>query len=285
MQLDARKIIMTLVMVMLLPCNSLHAQDEAPWYEVEMIIFKNLNSNNTGTEEWRPPSTASLPENMVELIPEKDITNPTTAIAQSGNNNLAPLTLEQDKREKPYQILDNKTYQLNALADKLTRSGKYKILSHIAWRQPFVDAQQAPFIHLYSNMNRRIEPVVEEALANQSAQSQTSGPVPPLAGHTPVTSDNEDTFDGDIKLSVSRYLHADIDLIFQQPATEIPANNNESSLATSQPVATRRFELRQTRRMRSKTLHYIDHPLYGVFLIITPYERAEQNSPALPTKP
>jgi hypothetical protein len=46
----------------------------------------------------------------------------------------------------------------------------------------------------------------------------------------------------------------------------------------------KRFELHQSRRMRSKTLHYIDHPLYGVLLLITPYENPDEGSPVLPTK-
>jgi len=52
---------------------------------------------------------------------------------------------------------------------------------------------------------------------------------------------------------------------------------------TSKPKATEitrlmSYPLRQSRRMRSGELHYIDHPLIGVLIRVTPYEKESQNS-------
>jgi hypothetical protein len=32
------------------------------------------------------------------------------------------------------------------------------------------------------------------------------------------------------------------------------------------------YHLTESRRMRSKELHYLDHPVLGVLLLVTPYE-------------
>jgi hypothetical protein len=56
-------------------------------------------------------------------------------------------------------------------------------------------------------------------------------------------------------LHVSRYLHSKIDLQF------IPENANTSTDLIS---------LQQSRRMRSKEVHYIDHPLVGAIIRILP---------------
>ena len=70
--------------------------------------------------------------------------------------------------------------------------------------------------------------------------------------------------DGKVKLSLGRYLHLDLNLqfhevlgtdLFEQPEFDIPE-----------------IRLEEKRRMRSRKLHYFDHPRFGVLAIITPYE-------------
>ena len=59
-------------------------------------------------------------------------------------------------------------------------------------------------------------------------------------------------------LHVSRYLHSGIEVQY------IPQNAHNLSETIS---------LNQSRRMRSKEVHYIDHPMIGILALITPYER------------
>ena len=51
------------------------------------------------------------------------------------------------------------------------------------------------------------------------------------------------------------------------------------SWATSLEVPTL-FRLEATRRMRSRELHYYDHPMFGVLVKVTPYGVQEQPEPA-----
>ncbi len=59
---------------------------------------------------------------------------------------------------------------------------------------------------------------------------------------------------GTAKVSVKRYLHLDLDLL----------------LETTNGPAPGRFRMQAHRRMRSGELHYIDHPIMGALIRITP---------------
>jgi hypothetical protein len=57
---------------------------------------------------------------------------------------------------------------------------------------------------------------------------------------------------GRISLTRGRYLHLALDVTFQPPEDA------------------QKFSLRQTRRMRSNERHYIDHPKFGVIVLVVP---------------
>ena len=59
------------------------------------------------------------------------------------------------------------------------------------------------------------------------------------------------------------YLHVDADLVHFRRA---PVGSE---------VDATQFRMQQSRRLRSKEVHYIDHPLFGLIVLITPYEPAE----------
>jgi hypothetical protein len=87
--------------------------------------------------------------------------------------------------------------------------------------------------------------------------------------------------EGKITIALSRYLHTFVDLVLRRPRlTADPALENA---ATEAYLAARAADthilnnhhLKEHRRMRSKNLHYIDSPEFGMLILITPYEVAE----------
>lgn len=72
---------------------------------------------------------------------------------------------------------------------------------------------------------------------------------------------------GTVTATKGRYLHLNLDLtLHAEPDTSYIGNDYRfGSEATS-------IKLQQNRRMRSKNLHYIDHPRFGVLALITPVE-------------
>ena len=66
--------------------------------------------------------------------------------------------------------------------------------------------------------------------------------------------------EGMIKISVRRYLHVDLDLLLRRTTAEV----------ATRAGGFQTFRFDEHRRMRSKELHYIDHPLMGMLIEITP---------------
>ena len=69
------------------------------------------------------------------------------------------------------------------------------------------------------------------------------------------------TVHGTVTVSLARYLQVEVDLLYSRPASGQAAASN---------TAPTRFRLVSQRRMRSGELHYIDHPLFGVLILLTP---------------
>ncbi len=88
---------------------------------------------------------------------------------------------------------------------------------------------------------------------------------PSILIHAGRQYDDHRELEGSIQLSVSRYLHLQTNLWF----TEFARNTDDSV----SPRPNRVTRIQQKRRMRSKDLHYIDHPLVGILILITPYKQ------------
>ena len=75
------------------------------------------------------------------------------------------------------------------------------------------------------------------------------------------------TVAGTVTVTKGRYLHLDLDLLLQAEPDTTYIGNDYRLVSESNVI-----KLQQKRRMRSKVLHYIDHPRFGVLAIITPLE-------------
>ena len=103
-------------------------------------------------------------------------------------------------------------YRLSGIWQVLRGSSQFRPLRHLAWTQRGRSSRSAP-----------------ELLLGDSPSSDVYGTV---------------------RLSRSRFLHLDLDLLL--------SDDNGS------------YRLTNHRRMRSNELNYIDHPLFGVLVIATP---------------
>lgn len=83
---------------------------------------------------------------------------------------------------------------------------------------------------------------------------EVGAPSPALGGAKPLS--------GVVKVGLSRYLHLDVNLLYRKP------------LATTMEdgASYETFQLSESRRMRSKEIHYLDHPMFGVIALITPLQ-------------
>jgi len=87
-----------------------------------------------------------------------------------------------------------------------------------------------------------------------------------------ASGDNPAKIEGTVRVAVERYLHLYLDLKLVNSSLALNAEFSDYDLPE--------FRLTQHRRMRSKELHYFDHPKFGVIALIMPY-----TPPAAATEP
>jgi hypothetical protein len=133
----------------------------------------------------------------------------------------------ESERIADYTTAPRGSWQLTGAKQALTRAGGLTPIIHTAWQQPVYSRKSARSSYLKSD--RQITP------------------------GTPLV-------EGTVKVSVSRYLHVDLDLLLRGA----PAGTGRL------PGGFQTFRFNEHRRMRSRELHYIDHPLMGMLILITP---------------
>ena len=87
--------------------------------------------------------------------------------------------------------------------------------------------------------------------------------------------------EGKITISLSRYLHTYADLVLRRPRLTVDPklrNVAQDRYLAAYSADTRilnNHSLKEHRRMRSKTLHYLDSPEFAMLILITPYKVPE----------
>ena len=130
--------------------------------------------------------------------------------------------------------------RLNAHRLQLARSGRYEPLLHRAWRQPVEDESRAQTLYF------------------QLPEPDSGRTGPPL-------------LTGTIRVSRGRFLHADLDVALREPGgAGTSASASPAGETTPEASRDRIYRMRESRRMRSGELHYLDHPTLGALLQVTP---------------
>lgn len=77
---------------------------------------------------------------------------------------------------------------------------------------------------------------------------------------------------GTVRLYKTRFAHVDFDLEFERriPVKVLEDFMKNQNLATTESPTHWRFHLKESRKIKPGELHYIDHPLFGVLVKITP---------------
>lgn len=89
--------------------------------------------------------------------------------------------------------------------------------------------------------------------------------------------------EGTVLVSSNRYLHLNLDLTLSKPAPPEPAAYAQTSGADSHHLRPhlKLYRMLDRRRMLSGKLYYIDHPLLGVLIEVTPYSSPEPTAAAV----
>lgn len=257
---------------------------EIPWYEVEVIIFANQQKLAADTETWPEGVTTAGYDHVLDLaLPGFTPLKP----------NLPPINTKASLRTASvdegdvygngaYVLLDKDFFQLTNIARRIDSSSKYDVVLHLAWRQPTFDEDKSLPVFVFNGMTER-DPT-PEPVSNAGLQQGYDFYVNGLQAGPQYH-----WLSGTLKLSVSRYLHMEADLhmklrktkqeiIEESPPPEsggfgsfFGVNREPTPIMIERPVV-QDYRLFETRRMRSKEIHYFDHPLMGIVVKVTPYE-------------
>ncbi len=203
-----------LALALLLGANITQAKD----YLIEVVLFETVAGENLTAGGLFYPRI----ENSVRIGSE-------SAVAQGF------LPVEQNLK-------------LTEKAASIAASSRYRLLRHLAWRQPGLDADNAVAVRV------ALGDPVPVYLANDSSSDAEF--IRAAANPTLNISEAAETRTvfGTINVRLGRFLHMDTRLTYTDSTT------NQS------------FRLAQSRKMRSSELHYIDNPRFGILTLITPLE-------------
>jgi peptidoglycan-binding protein CsiV len=210
---------------------------------MQMVTF-NLYANETGYE--------------VELIIFEDSTarylRSEDWTYNDMQHNKKNETLKKDKKDPEYKQIGWKNAKLSNNLKRLENNSNYRILVTKRWKQTGLDRKHAFKIPVASinAAKHKTSKLTNSKNVKIDVNTASEFEVPP---------DTDPYLTGSVKLIMSRYLHFNIDLQYTRPQQD--ENGDIKNLT---------FPVVNERRMRSREVHYIDHPLVGVVVLATPYK-------------
>ncbi len=227
---------------------------EAPWYQVEVLVFANEDPSVLDDEFW--PTELSVPDSPKSIR----LKNPTST-AQSFS---------------AFERLPGSALLFNNEKQRINRYDSFRVLFHAGWLQPVTSAKYSRKIHIKSGdildngmyelegyisidkgrylhfrpnlyHSRHLSP--SEAAVLQHAEAQPPQQFTALNGEEAPQAQE-----------------------VSAPIAEIPAVTSEASPFSTEFLT---INMNQGRRMRSKEIHYLDHPLMGVLVLMIPISEAK----------
>ena len=133
------------------------------------------------------------------------------------------------------QILPKDRWVLKGIENRL-KNNQSKVLLHLAWREDTAAARRGQRVHLYGGT---------------------------------IYQDGQRELNGTFSIQLQRYFDIKLNLHFLVPISAIGYFNRSTIIRDDQSNYVN-FNINQKLRMRSQELNYVDHPLYGVLIQITP---------------
>ncbi len=248
------------------------ADSKERWFQVELLIFKQPQIETDDPEVWPQYAEIEKPENFLELETKNDpaeLNLVTNEQAPTDTTNFpAEIIVEDTKNLKPFAVLPDSEQRLRNHYLQLKKDPNYSVLFHEVWNEPV--------------------PGRDDVVPIRIGAGEMFGRKAELQGY--------------ISLYVERYLHLSTNLhLVQYEKSRDPFsfveesdsgfsalqtlndfgglslintdsfNNNQIARESKNfYVAIESAHLEESRRMRSKHIHYLDNPKFGLLVLITP---------------
>lgn len=289
--------------LLLLPALAAQTENDK-LYRVELLVFDS--PAGADAEEWEALPTLAYPDKTTYLVePDHPLARPSNGpqAAEQPPGLLSPSAAVQTSLSvMPFSTLPASQREFNGEAARLAREGQHNVLFHQAWLMPIGPQKKAIPIVLdasgdnayWTQLQGTVTLYVSRYLyLKTDLWLNTSGdylnndwrmPAPPLGPVTvsaDITMAPREALTGEIAFSNSLNrpattagATAPLATRLQQPDDWKDTNQSEVVYrdALQEPVYPFRHAvtLRQIRRMRSTEINYIDHPMIGLVIKVTP---------------
>ena len=227
------------------------------WFEVELIVFENLNPSALYEEKW--PKEISLPNynnslflTSPPLFPNLDqleLASDITMISPTKNATSNVFLVS-------FQKLPEDLWRLHQEFKQLKKSKKYAPLFHTAWMQSIVDNTTAKKFHIEFPASKQIQP--QENITQPN--SQTDNEFAPM-------------IEGTVHFHKARFYHLELHLIYRREVPIINDPYQQNTPSEESEIKYQPFVIDEKRnRVHSKVIHYFDHPMFGALVLITRYK-------------
>ena len=140
-----------------------------------------------------------------------------------------------------FQLLPASEFKLTKEETKLNAQKDFNVLLHLSWKQPVETSKSALPVHITN--------IDDVSYDDESGNTQI--------------------IDGTVLISKKNYLNFHANLSLKLPLSEIKTDVPAQFIDKKDSAV---FHLLQTRKMRPNEKHYLDHPLFGVIVLMTPVE-------------
>lgn len=205
-------------------------------YEVELIIYEDTTKRYIDSEEWS----------------YNDMLN---------QSNTAAIDADALEPDPQFSELDWDGAALSDALRKIQDSPGFNVLLTKRWRQTGLDRDKAYYVEIQT---QPAEAAVhtDNQPGNETGTTLLNGET----GSTEAMPLTAASINGHVRLIMSRYLHFEVNLNYSK--AQQPSDLDEINDILYPVVA--------ERRMRSREMHYIDHPLVGIIVHTTPYTIDEE---------
>ncbi len=238
---------------------------ESTGYEVEVIIFSYLNNRYSASENW-PEISIQKEAEITELQEELPAENNSTAEEFISEENNSTETLTTDTVDTTVEIiaapidltkeaeyLSTEHYRLTKQAERIQQNKNYNLLIHKAWKQAGLPQNQSFSVTLNSQENTHNKQTQESPTNNKDILVNEYAPM---------------YVQGDIRLVMSRYLHISANISLHHLENSKQPSDSATPVETIEKV----YNIKLERRMKSKEINFIDHPLIGILVLATPFK-------------
>ncbi|ACL72442.1 CsiV family protein [Thioalkalivibrio sulfidiphilus] len=215
---------------------------EPRMFRVEMVLVRHTDRQALHSEVWQSASVPRIEEALVlgEAPPESRF---------------------RDASGTPFGLRD--------VVTRLEQAPLYDVIASFAWEQPGLAPEAAIPVRIQAGplLGRKVPEETPGFTPWQIAPVMS--PMMDRAAVEPEAPKPLYEVDGTVTLSLARFLHLQTDLLYRRATQETLPGDHVWTLEGGQFAES---YISERRRMRSREVHYLDHPMMGIIVEITPIE-------------